>query len=87
MILKVIVLTLIIESATILGRFFFGSIKEKYKKIKSPYKIRIHHGYIGLVMMLIQNETVLILGTALFFSDLIHHFLVLPLWVGRTEFP
>jgi len=53
MIRQTIFLTLIIELLTITGRVLFGSVREKYKKVKFKYKIQIHHGYIGLLLVLI----------------------------------
>mgnify|MGYP001605980293 CR=1 FL=1 len=89
MITEIIFLTILLEIITSLGRIFFGSMKEKYNKAK--YKIRIHHGYIGLIFILIyflnSENLFLILGISLFLSDFFHHFLILPLWIKRTEFP
>jgi hypothetical protein len=67
-----------------------GSKKEKHAI--NPPKIRIHHGYVGLFLLLIASlfypyESLFILGWVLFLSDAIHHFVVLPVWVKRTEFP
>lgn len=89
MIIKILLLTTLIESVTILGRLLFGSIKNYYKKYR--LKIRIHHGYIGILLILMnlyfKNDYLLISGASLFFSDAIHHFIVLPILAGRTEFP
>ena len=91
MLKEVIILTLIIEFILIIGRLIFGSMKETFKKHKSKLKVRIHHGYIGVVLVLIYlfwlQDILLVVGLSLIFSDLIHHFIVLPLWIGRTEFP
>jgi len=91
MLTKIIVLTLAIEFFTIIARILFGSMKEKYKKIKFQYKLRIHHGYLGIILVLIHLfypiELFFIAGLSLLFSDVIHHFFVLPVWVGKTEFP
>jgi hypothetical protein len=91
MLTKIIVLTLAIEFFTIIARILFGSMKEKYKKIKFQYKLRIHHGYLGIILVLIHLfypiELFFIAGLSLLFSDAIHHFFVLPVWVGKTEFP
>lgn len=86
MIIKIAILTLAIELPTILLRIWLGSMKTRFKG-----KPRIHHGYIGLVMALSHlaqpSELIFITGMALLISDAIHHFIVLPIWVGRTEFP
>jgi hypothetical protein len=91
MLIKILILTFIIEFTTIISRYFFGSMKTRYKNFKSKYKVRIHHGYIGLVLVLIHliftNNLLYIIGSALFLSDTIHHFIVLPIWVKKTEFP
>ena len=57
--------------------------------------IRIHHGYIGLSLVLIAflaiknrgwQKQMYILGWSLFFSDMAHHFLVLWPITGSPEF-
>lgn len=59
------------------------------------YGIRIHHGYIGLAMLLVSRWIVrdskwrvplVEIGTALVLSDLIHHFLVLWPITGSPQF-
>jgi len=91
MLIEIIILTLIIEIFSIIGRILFDSMKERYKKNKLPFKSHVHHGYMGIVIILAyffyHLESFLIVGMALFFSDVIHHFIVLPVWIGRTEFP
>ncbi len=91
MVYEIVLLTLALELLTIAGRAFFGSNKARFKKNTFKYKVRIHHGYVGAALValnvLFPSELLLITGATLFFSDAIHHFLVLPLWVGRTEFP
>ncbi len=91
MLYQIILLTLTVELLTIAGRALFGSNKARFKKNTFKYKVRIHHGYVGAVFValnfLFPSDLLFITGATLFFSDAIHHFLVLPLWVGRTEFP
>ena len=87
---EIIIVTIILETITILGRLFFGSMRVFHKKNKLP--VRIHHGYIGLLLIIIYYSItpypmLLLIGGSLFFSDLIHHFAVLPIWVKTTEFP
>jgi len=89
---EAIILGLLIEAVTIICRSIFGSNKARYKKIKFKYKIRIHHGYIGILLILIyylfyQLDYIFIIGGALLLSDIIHHFIVLPILTGKTEFP
>lgn len=91
MIQEILLLTVIIEGMTIGGRLFFGPMKDTFKKYRKILKVRIHHGYTGLALVIIgflmSSEIIQIIGWALFISDAIHHFIILPLWVGRTEFP
>ena len=91
MLIEIIAATLAIEIITIAGRALFGSMNERYKKIKAPYKLRIHHGYIGIILalayLIYPEELVFIAGMSLILSDAIHHFFVLPIWAGKTEFP
>jgi len=88
MIRYILGLTLSIEVLCVIGRLVFGSIKKFYRKKKL---VRIHHGYVGLGLVVLSffylNEYLVIIGWSLFLSDLVHHFIVLPLWVGKTEFP
>ncbi len=93
--MKILLLTLAIELAAIVGRITFGSVKGWYTnviKLTSLNIPRIHHGYIGIALLLIAyffhpSKTLTMIGAALLLSDLLHHFVVLPLWIGRTEFP
>ncbi|MCA9085624.1 MAG: hypothetical protein KDA81_16300 [Planctomycetaceae bacterium] len=58
--------------------------------------VRIHHGYIGGVLMLAASLAWarwprlswwgLAVGLGLYFSDMMHHFVVLQLVVGSPEF-
>ena len=86
MFVEIILLTFLFEIITCIGRFAF---KLRARDWKMP--VRIHHGYVGIVVLLAwyfaQNDWLLIIGTSLLLSDAIHHFVVLPLAVGRTEFP
>ncbi len=91
MIKEIIIITIIIEILTIIGRVIFGSIRNIYKRNKKILKVRIHHGYTGLFLVILSffsyHEVLLIIGMSLFLSDLIHHFIVLKTWTGKTEFP
>ena len=91
MIKEILILVLIIEGSCILGRLVFGSMKNIYNKNKRRLRIRIHHGYLGVLLILIYliypKNVLLIAGMSLVISDLVHHFIVLPLWIGKTEFP
>lgn len=86
---EVLIVTVIIEVMTVVCRIKFGSKKERI--LQQRKKMRVHHSYIGVgvagVSLLFINQIVLVIGLSLLFSDLLHHFVVLPLWVRRTEFP
>lgn len=92
-------LTVLIEGFTVLLRF--GLHLEATRDTASTFGrlsggIRIHHGYIGLLAVLIAaavfrrrpllGRWLVVVGIALILSDLVHHFLVLWPIVGRTEF-
>ena len=91
MLIKIIILTLALVLFYTSGRILFGSMKKRYQKIKFKYKIRIHHGYIGIVLIgiyfIYKQELLFIVGTALLLSDIIHHFIILPILINKTEFP
>ena len=92
-------LTVLIEAVTVLLRF--GLHLEATRDTASTLGrltggIRIHHGYVGVLAVLIAaavlrrwpaaGRWILVIGVALVCSDLMHHFLVLWPIVGRTEF-
>ncbi len=92
---KILILTLLIELVTIFFRF---GLKMKARESTSAlagftFGLRIHHGYIGLLIMAAVSflndkykPYAFIIGTAMFLSDLIHHFIVLKLITGSPEF-
>jgi hypothetical protein len=101
-VISILVCTLICELSTCVGRFGFKiSLKEKEQVIKKlTLGIRIHHGYVGIGMILaavVANAYVSshspwpsllgVVGWGLLLSDTIHHFLVLYFMTGKTEFP
>lgn len=98
-ILPIIALTALIEAVTALFRFGFGleSTRDTAATVgRFTLGLRIHHGYIGLVLVfiasfLLRRESpwrtrILIIGSAMFLSDLIHHFLVLWPITGSPQF-
>jgi hypothetical protein len=91
MLKEIIFLTLIVEILIIIGRLLFGSNQKRFREGRTFLKIRIHHGYYGILLILIYlvypKDILFIFGMALVLSEIIHHLIVLPLWVGRTEFP
>ena len=101
-ILAVVVSIVFIEIITCIGRFGFDiSMKEKEGTItKLTFGVRIHHGYVGAFCLISAfvvtrfkptrgfiTNLLYIGGWALLISDIIHHFIVLYLMVGKTEFP
>ncbi len=97
LILRIFWLTLAIELACIILRFGFGqssSVATASTIGVLTGGIRIHHGYVGAFMIpvgvwLSEKATgrwILIVGIALFLSDMIHHFLVLWPITGSPQF-
>jgi len=89
MFLKILLLAFIIELLTILARLLFGPIYTHPTWKNLPR--RIYYGYIGLLILVVSAffypyEIWIVLGASLFIADAIHHFVVLPLWVGKTEY-
>ncbi len=86
MIAEIVLLTVVLEIITCIGRFGF---KMRARDWKMP--VRIHHGYVGLALMVawffLRVDLLMIIGASLLISDAVHHFVVLWLIVGRTEFP
>ncbi|NLI76360.1 MAG: hypothetical protein GX442_07960 [Candidatus Riflebacteria bacterium] len=88
----------LIEGVTALFRFGLGleSTRDTAATVgRLTGGIRIHHGYIGVLLLLIARRLVregparrwaLILGWSLALSDLIHHFVVLWLATGSPQF-
>jgi len=89
-------LTAIFEALAILFRFGFGmeSTHETSALAAFTFGLRIHHGYLGVPMIIIGvvlssrsfARWLKILGGALVLSDLIHHFLVLWPITGSPHF-
>lgn len=79
---SVVLLTAAIGAFTILLRF---GLKLSSRKLQQRWPVRVHHGYLGILLLLagILPD----LGWALILSDAIHHLVVLPLAVKSTEFP
>lgn len=89
-------LTIAFEAGTCWLRFGHGFTSREKTRLVGRFTrgIRIHHGYVGLVMMAIvasapnvfAAEWAWRIGWALFLSDAIHHFLVLWPLTGSPEF-
>ncbi|MBL7051406.1 hypothetical protein ISS04_04595 [Candidatus Woesearchaeota archaeon] len=94
----VIVLIVLIEGFSILFRFKFGW-RSKHLKQKLKISPKMHHMFFGFAFLVfgwyyrftIINlwgpVSLFDLGIALTVSDMIHHFIVLKLIKGDTEFP
>lgn len=93
-------LTTAMESVTCLFRFGFGLESTRDTTVIARFTggIRIHHGYVGAVMVLVASKNarcrrhpllqswVRRVGWAMIVSDLIHHFLVLWPITGDPQF-
>jgi len=85
------------ELLTVFMRFGLGleSSRETHVVGSFTLGIRIHHGYIGVALILVAwtlsrntglRNAMLVLGIGLFVSDMVHHFLVLWPVTGSPEF-
>lgn len=94
-----LLLTAVMELVTCLFRFGFKMQSTRDTKFiaKLTFGIRIHHGYIGILLVIIallflRKKTPtwfwasIIVGLSLFLSDIIHHFLVLWPITNSPEF-
>ncbi len=88
-------LTVAIELVTCLFRFglHLQSTHDTSWLRGVTFGLRIHHGYIGLMLIVVAlflrpswRRWLLILGCALVLSDLAHHFLVLWPITGHSDF-
>lgn len=95
MVKTIALLTFIIELITVFFRFGLElKAREATHAVSTlTFGLRIHHGYIGLLVMAASalageklKKYAFIAGAALFLSDLIHHFVVLKFITGSPEF-
>ncbi|MBN1900401.1 hypothetical protein JW926_03635 [Candidatus Sumerlaeota bacterium] len=88
------IVTIIYEVGTILSRVFSGiSAGEFHERYNLPILLRIHHMFWGIFFFIIgltiarrlpkYSPWIAGIGIGLFLSDVIHHFIVLPLWIGN----
>jgi len=86
--------TIVFELITIISRLISGiSAAEAHEKYHYPLILKIHHLFWGLFLILIgyffikrfpkPGRWITGIGIGLFFSDVIHHFIILPLWKGN----
>jgi len=98
MLINALVLAILIEIPTAIGRFYFGieATRDTAKSIgKLTLGFRIHHGYLGLILLLIgmmfgkpgrDREILISWGGGILLSDLFHHFVVLWAVTGSPQF-
>ena len=90
MLKEIIILTLAFEGLLIIEQVLFSSTKERDSEDKS-LKINIHHSYIIVLLMLIYffypKTILIIIGSALVFSEILHNFIISPKFIERVEFP
>ena len=90
-------ITIIIETITCITRFGFNmqATRDLDFLSKITFGLRIHHGYIGvvliLVIMLVKLNPMIAkwffrIGASLILSDLIHHFIILWIVTGSHQF-
>ena len=87
----ILYVTIILELATVM-LLFRHSVKAPHVQKRLRFPMRIHHLYLGVVVIFASGFTqtafpLLELGFAVALSDLVHHFVVLPLTGHTTEFP
>ena len=93
-------LAILIEIMSLILRFKFGlTSRHVQKKLGIP--VRIHHMYLGVAIMfagavsalplwtssMTGAITLLDIGLGVFFSDVVHHFIVLPSIHKDLDFP
>ncbi len=96
---QTIVWTVLLEVITVVLRFGFSlqSTRDTASTVgRLTFGLRIHHSYIGIALLPVAmwldrrspkwSTILLALGLGLFFSDMIHHFVVLWLVTGSPQF-
>ena len=87
MIWEIAITTMVFELIYCSARFLAGSSREFF----GWKRVWVHLGYLGFIFIpmyfVFKDEHLLIVGLALIFAEILHHFVVLPLWVKDTEFP
>ena len=91
--------TVLLEVITVVLRFGFSlqSTRDTASTVgRLTFGLRIHHSYIGIALLPVAmwldrrspkwSTILLALGLGLFFSDMIHHFVVLWLVTGSPQF-
>ncbi|MSQ94120.1 MAG: hypothetical protein EXR98_06135 [Gemmataceae bacterium] len=90
-----IALAILIEAITVLLRFGFSleSTRDAATIGNFTLGLRVHHGYIGIFLILLGwcfplglRNSLWIVGIGLLISDLMHHFIVLWYFTGSPQF-
>jgi hypothetical protein len=87
----------LMETITSIMRIFFHiqSTRDTAFLAQYTFHLRIHHGYVGLLLIIIAlfikknykvADFLIIVGGSLLLSDLVHHFIVLWFLYGSPEF-
>ncbi len=83
---------------TCIGRFGLGVRGTRSTRWLAPFtfRLRVHHAYTGALLAAVAaialpaasswRLVLVCAGLALLLSDVIHHFVVLPLLTGATDF-
>ena len=88
-----VVATLVIEAATVATRLASGVTAAEFNaSVDPPLLVKMHHMFWAVPLILAgmflrgkrASYVVWALALGLILSDLMHHFVVLPLWVGNT---
>ena len=91
----IVLFTLIIEAITVFNRFVLGIRAQRvYRKIMKRIGFKkifhFHHMYWSVLLIPLSlfypNLYLFEIGSAMILSDLIHHFIVLKLITGKTDF-
>lgn len=84
--------TVVIEAVTVAARLWAGRSAAEVCAT-APLLVRMHHLFWSVPLLLVVplawrsrrwSGALLGIGVGLVASDLVHHFVVLPLWVGNT---
>jgi hypothetical protein len=88
-----VITTVIVEAVTVLTRLITGMSAADFNAKDPPLILQIHHMVWSIPLFLIALlfyrkrsvcQVLVGLGIGLILSDLMQHFIVLPLWVGNT---
>ena len=86
-------LTCIFELMTISARIATGISAAEFNGSNPPWLLQIHHMFWSVPFLAVLplvwsvagiRNPVAGMALGLIFSDLVHHFVVLPVWVGNT---